>query len=221
MMPFPGGIEDTSNAALVLSVAAAFLTLYLADLPASLLRSLVKTLAVALLSVLAFVQQAHWLLVGALALSAAGDAFLSRPGDRAFLAGLASFLVAHVLYIALFALSGGGVQTLFSARAGLAVAMLLAVFLIARRLLPKVDSDLKLPVSIYTAAIAAMGLAALTVGNWAIVAGAILFMVSDSILAWEKFLLPAGARSGAAMRRAVWITYYAAQVLMTLGFLLS
>lgn len=221
MMPFPGGIEDTSNAALVLSVAAALLTLYLANLPPSLVRSVVKTLAVALLAVLAFVQKGPLLLVGALALSAAGDAFLSRQGDRAFPSGLASFLAAHVLYILLFASSGGGFETLLSPRAGLAVAMLVAVLFIVRPLLPSVDADLKVPVSVYVAAISAMGLAALTLDNWAIIAGAILFMISDTILAWEKFLLPAGAPASAPMRHAVWVTYYAAQLLITLGFLLS
>ncbi|HWK68640.1 MAG TPA: lysoplasmalogenase [Rhizobiaceae bacterium] len=221
MMPFPGGIEDTSNAALILSAAAALLTLYLASLPASLVRSLVKTLAVALLAVLAFVQQAPLLLVGALALSAAGDAFLSRPGDRAFLAGLASFLAAHLLYIALFALSGGGVDALMSFRAALAAAMLLGVLLIATRLLPRLEAGLKLPVALYIVAILAMGLAALTLNSPAVIAGAILFIISDGILAWEKFLLTAGSPVSKSMRHTVWITYYAAQLLITLGFLLG
>lgn len=220
MMPFPGGIEGSSNAALILSAAAALLTLYSANLPPSIRRSITKTLAVALLAVLAFVQQAPWLLVCALGLSAAGDAFLSRPDDRAFLAGLGSFLAAHVLYILLFATPGNVIESLLSPRVGLAVAMSLAVFLILRRLLPNVEKGLKLPVLIYGIAIAAMGLAALTTGNWTIIAGAILFMVSDSILAWEKFLLPACSPSGPAMRYSVWITYYAAQLLITLGFVL-
>lgn len=221
MMPFPGGIEDTSNAALILSVAAALLTLYLANLPPSPVRSVVKTLAVALLAVLAFVQQGPLLLVGALALSAAGDAFLSRPGERAFLAGLASFLAGHVLYILLFASTGGGIDALLSPRAVLVIAMLLAVFLVVRRVLPSVDAGLRLPVSLYIVAILAMGLAALTVKSPAVIIGAILFVVSDSILAWKKFLLPAGSPTGKAMHHAVWITYYAAQLLITLGFLLG
>lgn len=221
MMPFPGGIEDTSNAALILSIAAALLTLYLADLAPGMRRSAVKTLAVALLAVLAFVQHAPWLLIGALALSAAGDAFLSRPGERAFLAGLASFLAAHILYIVLFAATGGGIAALASPRAALAIAMLAALFFVVRRLLPNVDAGLRLPVSLYVVAILAMGIAALTMNSPAVVLGAILFMVSDTILAWEKFLLPAGSTAERPMRYAVWITYYAAQLLITLGVLLG
>ncbi len=77
----------------------------------SLPRSAVKTLAVALLAVLAFVENGPLLLVRrAGARARCGDAFLSRDGDRAFLAGLASFLVAHLVYIALFLCSGGGVR---------------------------------------------------------------------------------------------------------------
>lgn len=221
MMPFPGGIEDTSNAALILSVAAALLTLYLANLPPSLKRSVVKTLAVGLLAVLAFVEQAPLLLIGALTLSAAGDAFLSRPGERAFLTGLASFLGAHVLYIVLFASGGGGIAALSLPRIALAIAMLIAVIPIVWRLLPNLDAGLKLPVLTYVAAILFMGLAALTVNSPAVIAGAVLFMASDSILAWEKFLLPAGSPASALMRYAVWVTYYAAQFLITLGFLLG
>ena len=51
-------------------------------------RTAVKTLAVALLAVLTFVENGPLLLFAALALSALGDAFLSRDGDRTFLAGL-------------------------------------------------------------------------------------------------------------------------------------
>ena len=49
---------------------------------------------------LAVVENGPLLLFAALALSAVGDAFLSREGDRAFLGGLASFLAAHLAYIA-------------------------------------------------------------------------------------------------------------------------
>lgn len=41
------------------------------------------------------------LLIGALLFSLAGDVFLMLPGNY-FIPGLASFLVAHVFYIALF-----------------------------------------------------------------------------------------------------------------------
>ncbi len=42
------------------------------------------------------------MLAGALVASLAGDVFLMLPGGQWFIPGLASFLVAHLFYIALF-----------------------------------------------------------------------------------------------------------------------
>ena len=107
-MLFPGGIEGTSNATLILSAAAAVMYGVIVNTRPTLARSAVKTLAVGLLAVLVLVENGPLLLFAALALSAAGDAFLSRDGDRAFLGGLACFLAAHLVYIALFVIAGGG-----------------------------------------------------------------------------------------------------------------
>ncbi|BCH21936.1 lysoplasmalogenase [Mesorhizobium sp. L-8-3] len=222
MMPFSGGIEATANAALLLSIAAAVLTLFQAEREPSLRRSAVKTLAVALLAVISTVEHGPLLLTGALVLSAAGDAFLSRIGERAFLAGLGSFLAAHVLYILLFAMSGGA-GMLFSDlwRPVLAVAMVLLAAAMATLLLPRVEHALKTPIAVYVAAILAMGLAALTTQSLAVIAGATLFMVSDGILATERFLTAGASPVRLPMRYAVWITYYAAQLLIALGMLLG
>lgn len=222
-MPFPGGIEATANAALLLSVAAAILTLFQVEWPPSLRRSAVKTLAVTLLAMISFVERGPLLLTGALILSAAGDAFLSRSGERAFLGGLTSFLAAHILYVLLFASSGGGAGLLFSDlwRPALAIAMALAGAAMAAILLPRVEQRLRLPIAVYVTAIFAMGLAALTTHSPAVIAGAILFMVSDGILATERFLTAPPSPLRLPMRYAVWITYYAAQMLITLGILLG
>lgn len=223
MMPFSGGIEGTANAALLLSIVAAVLTLFQVGRAPSLRRSAVKTLAVALLAMVSFVERGPLLLTAALALSAAGDAFLSRDAERAFLAGLASFLAAHVLYILLFASSGDGVGMLFSDlwRPALAVAMALLGAAMVALLLPRVEQALRLPIAIYIAAILVMGLAALTTQSLAVILGGILFMVSDGILATERFLTAGPSPLRLPMRYAVWITYYAAQLLITLGILLG
>ena len=90
-MLFPGGIEATPNATLIMSAGAAVIYAVIVNTRPTLARTVVKTLAVALLAVLAIVENGPLLLFGGLALSAVGDAFLSRDGDRAFLGGLASF----------------------------------------------------------------------------------------------------------------------------------
>lgn len=221
MLPFAGGLEDPSNGSVIFSVAAAALYFILIDTRVSLLRSTVKTLAVALLAVLCILQQQPLLLVAALALSALGDWFLSREGDKAFLLGLGSFLAAHIAYIALFWTFGGGVEV-FQAmpwRLILAIAMAVFTLIMLVLLMRKVGPDLRFPVTIYIFAILGMGITALTTNNAWIIAGALAFMASDATLATERFLVTAISPGRLAMRVAVWLLYYAAQALIVVGFL--
>ncbi|MCO5064702.1 MAG: lysoplasmalogenase [Rhizobiaceae bacterium] len=224
MMPFPGGIESTENGTLLLSVASAVLYLFAVDGAASWRRTLVKALPVALLAVLAFSTGAPLLLVLALLLSAAGDASLSREGDRAFLAGLSSFLAAHIAYIALFlSHDRGWIAPLVSGALLLTVAFFMTVTTVATLniLLRKVPAGLRFPILAYGAAILLMGLASLTTGLVWIVTGAILFMASDTVLALERFVMSSLGRGRWAARHAVWVLYYAAQLLLTLSVIFA
>ncbi|BCG92621.1 lysoplasmalogenase [Mesorhizobium sp. 131-2-1] len=222
-MPFPGGIDANANATLVFSLVAAVIYAFTLNMPPSLARSAAKTLAVAMLAVLALMQGGPLLLVAALALSAVGDAFLSRDGEKAFLGGLASFLLAHILYVPLFLQSGGGSGLLGteSWRGAIALALVAFAIVMLAALWRRVGPALRLPVAIYVAAILAMGISALTTSSTLVIAGAILFMASDGLLAAEKFLLAAISPHRVWMRYAVWALYYAAQLCITLGFLLS
>ncbi|HEV2897570.1 MAG TPA: lysoplasmalogenase [Pseudaminobacter sp.] len=221
MMPFAGGIEAMANATLLFSLAAAVVYGLILNTRETLLRSAVKTLAVALLAALAFIRGGPLLLVGALALSALGDAFLSRDGEKAFLGGLASFLAAHLAYIALFSLVGAGLEPLSQPwRAALAVVMAAFAATMLFMLWRRVGPDLRVPVAAYAAAILGMGVSALTLDNVWVIVGAVLFMASDGLLAAEKFLVAAISPHREWMRYAVWALYYAAQLMTTLGFLL-
>jgi len=193
------------------------------DMPPKWTRTAAKTLAVALLAVLAAMQGGPLLLVVALALSAIGDAFLSRDGEKAFLGGLASFLAGHIVYVALFVQAGGGLE-LLSAQSwrgaiGLAMAAFSIVMLAA--LWRRVGPQLRVPIAVYVAAILAMGISALTTDKVWVIAGAVLFIASDGLLAAERFLLAAISPHRVWMRYAVWVLYYVAQLAITLGFLLS
>lgn len=222
MLPFPGGIEATANATLVFSIGAAILYTFVLERPQSLLRSATKTLSVALLAYLAFQANAPYLLVLALALSALGDAFLSREGDAAFLGGLASFLAAHVVYILLFAGHGDISQAITGEpwRMAVAVAMAVASLGVLFILLRRVPGSLRIPVIAYSIAILFMGLASLTAPHVWIVAGAALFMASDTLLGWERFVMTSLSRNRPAMRYAVWVLYYLAQLVITLAYVL-
>jgi uncharacterized membrane protein YhhN len=223
MMPFPGGIEETANATLLFSLVAGVLYLFIVEAQVSLARSSVKTASILLLAVLSAVRGGPVLLTAGLLLSSLGDAFLSRNGERAFMGGLASFLVAHLCYIALFTLAGNGYGLILIDLWRMVVAVLMAGFMLAMMivLLPRVGPSQRLPVLAYSVAILMMGLSALTLDNYWILAGAILFMASDAILAAERFLTSGVSPNRLAMRIAVWIAYYAAQLTITLGVLLA
>lgn len=223
MMPFPGGIEANANATLLFSFVAAVIYAFALDMPAKWTRTAAKTLAVALLAVLAVMQGGPLLLVAALGLSAIGDAFLSRDGEKPFLGGLASFLAGHVAYVALFLQAGGGLRLLSaeSWRGAIALVMVTFSIVMLAALWRRVGPQLRIPIAVYVAAILAMGISALTTGSAWVIAGAVLFIASDGLLATERFLLAAISPQRLWMRYAVWVLYYAAQVAITLGFLLA
>jgi uncharacterized membrane protein YhhN len=222
-MLFPGGIEGTSNATMILSAGTAIIYTLIVNTPPTLARSAVKTLATALLAVLAFVENGPPLLFAALAMSAIGDAFLSREGDSAFLAGLAAFLAAHLIYIGLFSTTGGGSDIITAEiwRAAIAVVMPACAIAMIGLLWRRVKPAMRPPIVIYSMAIVVMGLAALTTHSVFVIAGGLLFIASDCLLAAERFLVSAISPHRASIRVAVWVLYYAAQTLITLGFILG
>jgi uncharacterized membrane protein YhhN len=152
------------------------------------------------------------LVAAGLLFSLAGDVFLMLPRDR-FVAGLASFLVAHLFYVAAFAPRPPGL----SAPLVLAVLVLYGGWLM-RALWPHLGR-LRAPVAVYAAALLVMAWQAAE--RWAVLGttpallaaiGAGLFVASDSVLAWRRFVGP--VRHGQAV---VLGTYFAAQWLIALS----
>jgi uncharacterized membrane protein YhhN len=147
------------------------------------------------------------LLVGALVLSLAGDVLL--PAN--FIPGLVSFLAAHLCYIALFRQDARW----FASRKALVCTLAAAAAMYAV-LLPHLAPVLRVAVAAYAIVIACM--AAQVIGRAAVLrdgnaigvaAGAVVFMLSDSILAIDKFAMP-------LPMAPLWVlaTYYVAQVLI-------
>jgi len=222
-MLFPGGIEATSNGTLIMSAGAAVIYALIVNTRPTIARSAVKTLAVALLTVLALVENGPLLLVAGLALSALGDACLSRDGDRAFLGGLASFLAAYLLYIGLFFMAGAGTDVILAEiwRATVAAAIAVVAVIMIGLLWRRVKPAMHLPILAYVVGIVAMGWAALTTDSVFIVGGALMLMASDGLLATERFLVSAISPYRSSLRVAVWALYYIGQLLVTLGFILK
>ena len=159
------------------------------------------------------------LLLGALAASLAGDVFLMLPGNY-FIAGLASFLVAHLFYIALFRVDTAG-YAWFPAKRVLAATGAAGVAMYAFIYPGLGGTVLKLAVAAYVLVIALM--AAQAIGRFtaqlkspalAVAVGACFFMLSDSLLATNRFVQPLPMSQ-------LWVlsTYYIAQLLIVLNVL--
>jgi uncharacterized membrane protein YhhN len=143
----------------------------------------------------------------ALALGAAGDVALLGDSDAAFTAGLACFLAGHAAWIHDLRQRPGGGR--LRSRPGLAVPYLAAFATLNAYLWPKTGKD-RVPVLAYSAALLAMSLVALDSGSRRTAAGGALFLISDTLLALEKF----GGIELPAHEGLVMATYAAAQALL-------
>jgi uncharacterized membrane protein YhhN len=158
-------------------------------------------------------------LVTAQALSWAGDLALMRRERAPFLAGLASFLAAHVAYVSAY--RGRSSQRLLAAparrrlvAAGSLVGAAMAVAA-ARE-----DRVVAVPVAAYGATLTTMVAAASAVeqdqGRGRLVAGASLFLISDTLIGVRRFLLRDRTD---ALETAVMATYAMGQWCISDGML--
>jgi uncharacterized membrane protein YhhN len=122
-------------------------------------------------------------LMAALVLSLLGDVYLMLPGDL-FIAGLSAFLLAHLAYI-------GDIEATLGARMLWLVIILVLSSPLSWRILRSVtDPGLRVAVTVYLLAIALMVGSAFASGEWLAVVGALLFFASDSLIAWNRFVVP-------------------------------
>jgi uncharacterized membrane protein YhhN len=143
-------------------------------------------------------------------LSMLGDVFLMLRRDL-FVAGLASFLLAHLAYVVGFRVHGGSGAAWAAAAAGvLAVDVVLArpVLSAVRRRHP----DLIVPVVAYMLVISAMVSAVMATGIALAIAGAALFFASDTLIAWNRFVRPQPW-----MPLAIIVTYHLGQTGLVLS----
>ncbi len=151
-------------------------------------------------------------LVIALVASLVGDVLLLD--DSLFVAGLVAFLAAHVAYIAGFLLLDTWHWWYVAASA---VPIALVARIVGRPILTATRSrgaPLRLGVRVYLVVILAMFACACGAGGATLVAGAALFVVSDSLLGWRQFV---AEHDSAPLRTGVMVTYHLAQLLLTLS----
>lgn len=172
--------------------------------------SILKTAAILLLALICWYRGGPDLILLGLILGAAGDFALSRPGDKAFLAGMLAFAGGHLAYVAQMWTPAGAEQVWPAGLAMLALAISTEFWLIPH------TGALRWPVRVYVVIIAAMGVAAMTLpqDRYIVMIGAALFVLSDLLLAINRFVKPSRLAS-----MAVWPAYWLAQVLILAGSL--
>jgi uncharacterized membrane protein YhhN len=140
-----------------------------------------------------------------------GDILLELDRSAYFVFGLAAFLIAHVFYITVFIRKPVFVKS----RLIIVLAIIAYGLVLGSILIPHLGSMMK-PVVAYLIIILAMGISASIGSNnhFLIIIGACLFILSDSIIAVNKFLMPVPFSS-------LWIMtiYYSAQFFIISGSL--
>lgn len=173
-----------------------------------------------------------WFTIG-LIFCLVGDVFLMIPRNL-FIFGLLSFLMGHIFYI--LGLNNTppyinmvGLFLLLVLRKPFAIIALLILLIyliwlyrkLAGGLVAQGSAKLKIPVLIYAIVISLMVYSALMTwyrAGWPIMAalsasfGAVLFCISDSLLAWDRFLKPLSHADLTVMA-----TYHLGQIGITLG----
>lgn len=172
-----------------------------------------KPLLMPLLMVVAFQSgiKNKWVFL-ALFFSLLGDVFLMFNGENYFIYGLGSFLIAHLFYILAF-----GIRQKIQILPTLFFVIYSAIFFII--ISKKLDGGLFAPVLAYCLVLTAMGIFAWHKGIasqqlFFFGIGAILFIISDSLIAYNKFVNEISLNS-------LWVmsTYGLAQYLILQGFI--
>ena len=208
----------TSEFVFTLSIATSFSFLVARQLVSGDWPAILGVSSIVLLTVLGF--RTDWFLGGALLLSSVGDFLLGvrrlghLEGESLFLLGLGSFLIAHLVYIAMFRRVGlMDLRKVGAARACGMMGIVVALAFVLGILRPTLG-DLLLPVVIYAVVLCGMAISAVLadLGTPLAAVGASFFIASDAMLAIGKFR---GPFLGSA--HLIWITYYVAQALILQG----
>ncbi|MGH0035818.1 MAG: lysoplasmalogenase [Myxococcota bacterium] len=151
----------------------------------------------------------------ALVLSMLGDVLLIPEGSGPFfLAGLVSFLLGHLGFAVAFVVSGVSLPGAAIA----AVAIAGPVWAVLRWLRPHVPDDMKIPVMAYVGVISAMVVTAAGAtaagGTPTMLAGAVLFYLSDLGVARDRFVSPGFGNGLVGLP-----LYYGAQVVLAVSIL--
>ncbi len=200
-----------------ITAISAFLYIYTNSLYSK-LKYLFKPLTTILVITIACFQQSEgetvygYLIIAGLVFSLFGDIFLMLPNDK-FVQGLASFFVAHIFYIIAFSSGFGPFLEL-----GYLIPAIIYASVFLWILIPK-TGEMKIPVLVYAIVLMVFLWQALGrfyyLGNQAslyIIIGALLFVISDTILAYARFV-----KNFKISSTLIHVTYWGAQIFIALS----
>jgi uncharacterized membrane protein YhhN len=162
----------------------------------------------------------RWFILGGLVAGWVGDILLLNRRSANFIAGLSSFLIGHIFYsVAL--LQGVGPVAMSVPVLSLILGMAILVWVVLRVIWPA-QREFQVPLLLYAAGLAALGLSAGLrlifigdTGSILIASGAALFIISDTMLGYSFFKKPFGGD-----QLAIMTSYLLAQVGIVLGIAL-
>jgi uncharacterized membrane protein YhhN len=190
-------------------------------------REVLKALIIPILMVILLINvrlnenKMHGIMLAGLFFSWAGDIILGIPGNNPgiFIAGLASFLLAHIMYFTVFFITPG--ENVITDRRSYLLIPVIVTGIALVGYLYKDLNGMRFPVIMYTTVILTMVAGAINriekvnrTSYWLVLAGAILFLISDSTIAVNKFSHPFRLSELAIMS-----TYIAAQYLIVTGYI--
>jgi uncharacterized membrane protein YhhN len=200
----------------LLYIFAAFAIIFIASLPFQpyLGNFVIKAIPAISLSALALVTVSGSrgkLLFASLLLCAAGDVALEIGAEKYFIIGLGFFLIAQIMFIVTFS------RDFKMQKSRIPIIVIFAIYALAMAIVMTPSlREMAIPVYFYLVVITLMGIfAALRAAkNKLTLYGAVSFIVSDSIIAINKFMMPVPAADYLVM-----VTYYLALFLITFGCL--
>jgi len=206
----------TTSQKTLLYIFAAFAIIFIAALPfkpypCSFVIKAIPAISIAVLALIAVNRMTGKLLFVSLLFCAAGDAALQLEAGKYFIIGLGLFLIAQILFIVTFS------RDFKMQKSRIPIIVVLAIYAIAMAIIMTPSlKEMAIPVYVYMIVITLMGIfAALRAAkNKFTLYGALSFIVSDSILAINKFMTAVPA-----VNYIVAITSYLALFLIVYGFL--
>lgn len=188
--------------------------------PPYVIGTIFKASGIVILGVIALIARSRLLAAGLL-FGALGDALLAWSPDT-FLYGALAFLIGHLFYIALFLRAGIGVGAALKSPPRIvgAVALIIAAIVMTWLLVPR-DNAMFVPLSVYTGVLTLMALTSLTLPmtRWLVMAGAVLFFISDGFVAWNMFHPDSDPTLAHWRSFAGWMVYWAGQAAICMGAL--